>query len=109
MDEIKFNAELIDLLENIRIKPGMYLGCASITRLRLFIIGFEYASYIFNDKKYQFKFFPGFQKWVQDYYDIGKTPLGWDNLILKANSNDEEKALFDFFDLFDRYRSKVNE
>jgi hypothetical protein len=36
-------SKLYELLVNIKQQPGMYLGAASITSLRMFLVGYNFA------------------------------------------------------------------
>lgn len=87
---------LFELLNKIKAKPGLYLGTASITHLRMFVVGYRFArkeagiasTEVEND------FYKNFQPWLQNYLSI-HTVSAWDKLILLTCIN--EKAAFDYF------------
>lgn len=87
---------LFDLLEKIKIKPGLYLGTASITNLRMFLLGYNFArreAGITNTEA-ESDFYKNFQPWLQNRLSI-RTVNAWDKLILLTCI--DEKAAFDYF------------
>jgi hypothetical protein len=87
---------LFDLLEKIKTKPGLYLGTASITNLRMFLLGYHFARMeagIANTES-ESDFYKNFQPWLQNRLSI-HTVNAWDKLILLTCIN--EKAAFDYF------------
>jgi len=87
---------LFDLLEKIKIKPGLYLGTASITNLRMFLLGYRFArreAGITNTEA-ESDFYKNFQPWLQNRLSI-RTVNAWDKLILLTCI--DEKAAFDYF------------
>ncbi|MBE9130109.1 MULTISPECIES: hypothetical protein [unclassified Coleofasciculus] len=94
---------LFDLLEKIQIKPGLYLGTASITNLRMFLLGYRFArreAGITNTEA-ESDFYKNFQPWLQTRLSI-RTVSAWDKLILLTCI--DEKAAFDyFFQLLDEF------
>ncbi len=87
---------LFDLLEKIQTKPGLYLGTASITNLRMFLLGYRLArteAGITNTEA-ESDFYKNFQPWLQNRLSI-HTVNAWDKLILLTCI--DEKAAFDYF------------
>jgi hypothetical protein len=103
MELIAVMSTLFDLLEKIKTKPGLYLGTASITNLRMFILGYHFArreAGITNTEA-ESDFHKNFQPWLQNRLSI-RTVSAWDKLILLTCV--DEKAAFDyFFQLLDEF------
>ena len=90
---------IFDLLQDIRKRPNLYLGEASLELLNAFIGGCSFYCLIVNG--YYPEFFPGFQEFVQTRYDI-HTVHGWWSIIRSFCANDEE-AFYKFFELLDEF------
>ncbi len=101
MDESTIIKELTELLKAVRIKPGMYIGKKSLTRLRAFIDGYFYALYKLNGKQEYLCFIPEFQDWIADRYEIRSTH-GWSEII-NFFSQDEGEAFDTFYELLDEF------
>ena len=94
---------LFELLEKIKSKPGLYLGSASITNLRMFILGYRFArSEIgITNTEAEIDFYKNFQPWLQNRLSI-RTVNAWDKIILLTCT--DEKAGFNyFFQLLDEF------
>jgi hypothetical protein len=94
---------LINLLEKIKIQPGLYLGSASISNLRMFIQGYRFArkELSISNTEIESDFYKNFQPWLQNRLSI-RTVNGWDKIILLTCI--DEKAAFDyFFQLLDEF------
>lgn len=87
---------LFDLLEKIKTKPGLYLGTASITNLRMFLLGYRFARMEagITNTEAESDFYKNFQPWLQNRLSI-RTVNAWDKLILLTCI--DEKAAFDYF------------
>ncbi len=87
---------LFDLLENIRTKPASYLGTASISSLRMFILGYRFSRSELGIENTQAEhdFYKNFQPWLQNRLSI-HTVSAWDKLILLTCI--DEKTAFDYF------------
>jgi hypothetical protein len=88
--------KLFELLEKIKTKPGLYLGSASITSLRMFILGYRYAQSEMGiaNTETESDFYKHFQQWLQNRLSI-YTVNAWDKVILLTCIH--EKAAFDYF------------
>jgi hypothetical protein len=94
---------LFDLLEKIKTKPGLYIGTASITNLRMFILGYRFSrsEVGITSTEAESDFHKNFQPWLQNRLSI-RTVNAWDKLILLTCI--DEKAAFDyFFQLLDEF------
>ena len=87
---------LFNLLENIKTKPGLYLGTASISSLRMFILGYRFSRSELGIANTQAEsdFYKNFQPWLQNRLSI-HTVNAWDKIILLTCI--DEKAAFDYF------------
>lgn len=94
---------LFELLEKIKSKPGLYLGSASITNLRMFILGYRFArtEVGITNTEAETDFYKNFQPWLQNRLSI-RTVNAWDKIILLTCT--DEKAGFNyFFQLLDEF------
>ncbi len=97
---------LLDLLQRIKQRPGMYLGKCSITRLRAFLDGYGMARAELDVPRSQQEHdLNGFQEWIQERYQITSTH-GWDSIILFF-SVDEKDALDKFFKLLEEFLNQA--
>ncbi|MEH1873133.1 hypothetical protein [Nostoc sp.] len=94
--------DLYDLIHNIRKRPAMYLGRASISNLRTFLAGYCFARrQIGITQTQQEQQFSEFQIWIQQRFNLTSNQT-WDQIILFF-SQDEHTALEQFFKLFDEF------
>jgi hypothetical protein len=99
--------DLYDLIRNIQKRPAMYLGKPCIGYLRTFLAGYFFARHQLGEPETdQEKHFSNFQTWIQQKFKITSSQ-SWDKIILFF-SQDEYKALEQFFELFDEY-SKIHQ
>lgn len=99
--ERNYEKDFLELLNLIRPRPGLYLGARSITRLRCFLDGFS-AGYSYPKMQ---PLIPDFQDFIEKKYSEIRT-ISWNNILLEASGNDEEKALELFFREFDEFTEK---
>lgn len=87
---------LFDLFEKIKAKPGLYLGNTSISKLRMFILGYRFARSELNilSTEAESDFYKNFQPWLQNRLSI-RTVNAWDKIILLTCS--DEKTAFNYF------------
>jgi hypothetical protein len=97
---------LFTLLEKIKAKPGLYLGTASITHLRMFIVGYRFARTELNiaNTEAESDFYKKFQPWLQNRLSV-RTSSSWDKIILLM-CIDEKAAFHYFFQLLDEFRQR---
>jgi hypothetical protein len=94
--------DLYDLIRNIQKRPAMYLGQPSIIHLRTFLAGYFFARHqLGQPETKQEQHFSGFQAWIQQRFNVASSQ-SWDKVILFF-SQDEQKALDQFFELFDEF------
>lgn len=98
---------LHDLLQEIRQKPGLYIGRPSINDLYMFLTGYNFArrqlNQAYSEQECQFR---EFQPWLQKRLNI-QTSQSWSRLIL-FHSVDEKDAFFEFFNLFSEFLATHN-
>lgn len=94
--------EFYELIQKIKQRPALYLGKPSIEHLQVFLEGYLFARRQLNIKlTEQEQHFEGFQEWIENKFNQKETQ-SWTKIIL-FYSQDEQKALFRFFDLFDEF------
>jgi hypothetical protein len=95
---------IIDLLNEIRRRPAMYIGCNSVVRLAFFLRGYCYAlnqhCAMKNDQ-----FLQGFRDWIANKYSV-KSSQGWESII-QFYSAGEEDGMQRFWMLFDEYLAQL--
>lgn len=97
--------EIRQLLEDIRARPGIYLGEKSVTRLGAFIDGYLYG----KTQKGMFasKILTGYQQFVRDRYKVVESRR-WDRILLSSEGS--ENLAFDrSFVLLDEYLDQNKE
>lgn len=92
--------KLYDLLQKIRVSPGLYIGSSSLTRLHAFIDGYTYRDCL--DNANSGNCLDGFREFVAAKYDMN-TDHGWSDFIQFFNINDEQKAFNEFYRLLDEF------
>ena len=96
-DNPKTFVALITLLKN---RTAMYIGRNSILALEGFLLGWKFAQQTINIENFSIEE-NSFQKWISHQYKI-TTNQSWIDIILFF-SQDEEMALKQFFELFDKW------
>jgi hypothetical protein len=89
-------SNIFELLEKIEQKPGLYIGTASVTALRQFLVGYKFAHQEMGimPTEEELDFYQEFQPWLQIHFSI-QTANSWDKIILFKCV--EEKAAFAYF------------
>jgi|GEM_PF-660310 hypothetical protein len=92
------------LFNEIKKRPGMFLGTSSITRLDMVLRGYTLARReVGLDPTEEELEFEGFEAWIQGKYEI-KLNQSWSKIIL-FYSIDEHEALKRFFELYEEYKN----
>lgn len=87
------------ILNEMKIRPGMFLGERNLKNLYAFMNGYMYR--IFQEEDIVPEFYPGFQEYIETKYNV-TTGQHWSK-ILDFYSYSEEEALKKFFQYLDEY------
>ncbi|MGK7900712.1 MAG: hypothetical protein AB4352_04730 [Hormoscilla sp.] len=99
--------DLYGIIEKIKKAPAMYLGRHSIICLQAFLSGYSVAKYDLGEQETeQERNFREFPEWIRQRYNV-QTSQSWANIIL-FYSEDERKALDNFFDLFEEFITRYS-
>jgi hypothetical protein len=83
--------ELSPIFEKILLKPELFLGANSVTRLRLYFEGYTAAlrdaNVPFDDQDLR-----NFFKWVENKFDFGGS-YSWANIAIFVSFGDENRAI----------------
>jgi hypothetical protein len=76
-------SNLFELLEKINQRPGLYIGTASVTALRHFLVGYKFARQEMGllPTEEELDFHQEFQPWLQRHLYV-RTVNSWDKIIL---------------------------
>jgi hypothetical protein len=99
-------SNLFELLGKIEQKPGLFIGNASLTALRQFLVGYKFArqeiGILPSDE--ELDFYHNFQPWLQIKFYI-QTVNSWDKIILFKH-NDEKIAFASFYQLLTEFQQR---
>jgi len=88
------SAKMVELLEMIQQRPGMFLGKKSLGRLAAFMTGYYFANKVdFFDEH--------FTNWIADKFKLPAN-RGWIN-IMEFEFHEEENAFDNFLPVFKEY------
>lgn len=96
---------IFDLLDLIRMRPGMWIGEPSITRLAIFVEGFRsgvlaaHASFDAETPPFQ-----GFHDWVAARLGRQKNGHGWCDMILDSTGGNDQAAFEKLWTELDAFR-----
>ena len=99
-------SSLFPLLNKIRTKPGLYIGKASITELRMFIVGYRFARSELKivTTETETDFYKNFQPWLQLRLNV-RTSNSWDKILLFSVINDQQAFEY-FFELLEEFQQR---
>ncbi len=93
-------SSVLDLIQRIRERPGMYIAWPSIRNLQMFLAGCDYgrreAGAAVEDR-----FLAGFDDWVRERFKI-RSSHGWASII-EFYGQSEQGAWDLFCELLDKY------
>lgn len=97
---------IYEVLQKIKNRPGMYIGKSSITILRHFLVGYQFARRELGLELTQedTDFYDNFQPWIQRHFNV-RTSNSWANIILLF-ARDEKEAFNCFFRLLDEFKQR---
>lgn len=93
-----------DILSQVKVRPGMYLGDRNLVNLHAFMKGYMYR--IFQEDDIVPEFYSGFQEYIEKTYHT-KTGQHWTKIL--DFYSDNEKEAFDRFFLHLEEFTKMNE
>ena len=97
---------LYDEIQAMRQRPAMFLGEASITKMRSYLDGYEAALRRLGADQNTHLLplpFPYFHEYVAHTYEDCSPTMGWKNILLQEAGGDEAKGLSAFYASFDRF------
>lgn len=97
---------IYELIDKIRLRPALYIGNHSVTRLNSFLHGYVCALHDFKIEMTEKPQFHNFHDWVAMRLNRYEGTSGWCNMLLKAENGDEEKALERFFVYLDEFKQR---
>ena len=100
MNNINFDE--MDFFNRVKNQPALFLGKPSLLSLRDYIFGMQHA-FLACGYKNELKYFNLFTKWYLDNSTDKNGYYCWWNHILYISGNDDEKAFYSFFDIFEQY------
>ncbi|MBD0265024.1 MAG: hypothetical protein ICV78_20570, partial [Tolypothrix sp. Co-bin9] len=76
-------SRLFDILQKIKVKPGMYIGRASVSDLFMFLVGYKTAlrEFKIESTEDEMNFYREFQPWLQQKYNLS-TSNSWAKIIM---------------------------
>jgi hypothetical protein len=95
-------SEILDLLQKIRERPGMYLGCPAVNNLYMFLTGYCHARK--DAAAGDYEFLAGFGDWVRDRFRVTSSQ-GWAKII-EFYSASEADGWTLFWELLDEYLAR---
>ena len=97
---------LYEKLDLVRMRPGMYIGADSVSKLFIFISGFRFALSYHSPKLQSEGHLPFsyFNRYVAVRYNCSGS-MGWANILLKVCNDSEEDGLKLFFEVLDEFRA----
>jgi hypothetical protein len=101
---------LFEILQKIRVRPGMYIGKPSVSDLFMFLVGYKTARRELGIEltEQEEEFCSEFQPWLQQKFQV-PTVRSWAQIIL-MNTTNEAEGFASFFQLLDEFlnRKKVS-
>lgn len=88
-----------EILVDLKKRPGLYATDEKLEHLRAFINGYMYRK--FQDTDDIPEFYPGFQKYVEEFYHV-TTGQHWSKII-DFYSNSHHEAMNKFFQHLDAF------
>lgn len=93
---------IFDFLFSLRRKPGMYFGEKSLTRLHVFLAGYQCGLARAGKTLRGEDQFHLFHDWVAARLGFTSSTSGWCKMIQSTSENDE-KAFHSFYELLDHF------
>ncbi|OUL30453.1 hypothetical protein BV372_22005 [Nostoc sp. T09] len=99
-------SKLFEILSKIKTKPGMYIGCTSVSDLFHFIVGFKTALRELGVEATmeEMDFYREFQPWIQKKYHVS-TSNSWAKIIM-LHCGSEQEGFHAFYRLLDEFQDR---
>ena len=99
-------SKFFEILEKIRVRPGMYIGRESVSDLFHFLVGFKTALRELDIKspEEEMDFHREFHPWLQKRYHVS-TSNSWAKIIM-LYCGSEKEGLDSFYQLLDEFRNR---
>lgn len=98
--------DVYDLLDQIRLRPGMWLPGGSLQHLQSMLLGYQVSVDVHSiDDPCDFWHGGAFSQWLGTHLG-GSSPLGW-VADIERNTPDDSTPVEEFFRLLDAYRSEA--
>jgi hypothetical protein len=97
---------IYEIIEKIRVRPGMYIGRSSVSVLFDFLVGYKTARRELGIKltEEEADFCEHFHEFVEQRYNL-HTSNSWAKIIM-LYCHDEKVGLENFFKLFDEFKNR---
>ena len=97
---------IFEILEKIKVKPGMYIGKASVSDLFMFLVGYKTSIRELGIELEQIEadFCDNFQPWLQRRFGV-LTVKSWASIIM-LQCQDEKDGFYYFFKLLDEFEHR---
>ncbi|MFA0809551.1 hypothetical protein, partial [Microbulbifer epialgicus] len=96
---IDFFMDIYELLEIIKLRTGMYTSVETLSHIRSFINGYNFALKDNQDLNDSHNNFKGFHDFVARKYGFYESTAGWANMILAVElGHDPQKIIWSDFD-----------
>lgn len=89
--------DIHSVIERIRKRPAMYLGCESITRLWIFLLGYGFAELDYKVKRKKEDILPLDFSIMHEFIEFRLgvcNSKSWSTNILESCNGDEKAALY---------------
>ena len=96
--------KISDIFEEVLARPELFLGIASVSRLKAFMDGYRLAAER-ADPSIDQKLYCGFYDWVSEKYRIN-TSHAWADIVLFMSGNDEKRAIDLTKELWEKYKAE---
>ncbi|BFT72436.1 hypothetical protein [Paenibacillus sp. P36] len=97
------DSRLIELLENIKKRPGLYLGRKSLLFLLHFLHGYQQCLFHIEGTYYTLT---GFQEYIEDIYDFHGVH-NWASII-QFNCTTDDEAFDKFYQHLDEFYGNMD-
>lgn len=100
--------DVYDFLDNVRLRPGMYVPQSSVTHLHSMLHGFDVAMQVSgNPGATPFGTDGPFAEWLRDHVGSDYGSLTWGRAIELTAEDRSVSAIDLFFGLLDKFRAET--